>query len=132
MCAMCAVQVFDLWDSLRERLPVTPLDFRFYTNQPKNRFQGTNSARLCSLASRYNNPIPTRFLAPIDCLKIPAQLDKTHIHTHTLLEVEAWEELCTLYTFIVQPRTYALGIEIGWNHLRTRRLQFMPMSRPDL
>jgi hypothetical protein len=34
--------------------------------KPKNRFQGTNSAR-------YDNPIPTRFLAPLDCLKIPAQ-----------------------------------------------------------
>jgi hypothetical protein len=32
-----------------------------------------NSASLCSLASRYNNPIPPRFLAPIDSLKIPAQ-----------------------------------------------------------
>ncbi len=32
-----------------------------------------NSASLCSLAGRYNNPIPTRFLAPIGCLKIPAQ-----------------------------------------------------------
>ena len=28
---------------------------------------------MCSLACRYDNPIPTRFLAPIDCLKIPAQ-----------------------------------------------------------
>ncbi len=27
----------------------------------------------CSLAGRYDNPIPTWFLAPIDCLKIPAQ-----------------------------------------------------------
>jgi len=27
---------------------------------------------LCSLAGRYDNPIPPRFLAPIDCLKIPA------------------------------------------------------------
>jgi hypothetical protein len=26
-----------------------------------------------SLAGRYDNPIPTRFLAPTDCLKIPAQ-----------------------------------------------------------
>ncbi len=26
-----------------------------------------------SLAGRYNNPIPSRFLAPIDCLKIPVQ-----------------------------------------------------------
>ncbi len=33
-----------------------------------------NSASLCILAGRYDNPIPTRFLAPIDCLKIPALL----------------------------------------------------------
>jgi hypothetical protein len=32
-----------------------------------------NSASLCRLADRYDNSIPTRFLAPIDCLKIPAQ-----------------------------------------------------------
>ncbi len=38
-----------------------------------NRFQGTISARLCSLAGRYGNPIPSRFLSPKDCLKIPAQ-----------------------------------------------------------
>ncbi len=29
--------------------------------EPKNRFQGANSARLCSLAGRYDNPIPSRF-----------------------------------------------------------------------
>ncbi len=40
--------------------------------EPRNRFQGMNSASLCSLAGRYGNPIPIRFLAPIDCLKIPA------------------------------------------------------------
>jgi hypothetical protein len=28
-----------------------------------------NSTSLCSLAGRYGNLIPTRFLAPIDCLK---------------------------------------------------------------
>jgi hypothetical protein len=44
--------------------------------EPKNRFQETNSARLCSQAGRYDNPIPTRFLAPVDCLKIPAQDQK--------------------------------------------------------
>jgi hypothetical protein len=32
-----------------------------------------NSASLCSLAGRFDNPIPPRFLAPIDSLKIPAQ-----------------------------------------------------------
>jgi len=43
----------------------------FWTfKEPKKRFQRTNSARLCSLAGRYDNPIPTRFLAPKDCLKI--------------------------------------------------------------
>ncbi len=36
------------------------------------RIQGTNSARLCSLVGRYYNPTPTRFLAPIDFLKIAA------------------------------------------------------------
>ncbi len=36
-----------------------------------------NSASLCSLAGRYNNPIPPRFLAPKDCLKIPALGTKT-------------------------------------------------------
>ncbi len=48
---------------------------RVWSSEPeflKNRFQGVNSARLCSLAGRYDNPIPTRFLAPIDCLKIAA------------------------------------------------------------
>ncbi len=40
--------------------------------EPRNLFRGMNSASLCSLAGRYDNPIPTRFLAPIDCLKIPA------------------------------------------------------------
>jgi hypothetical protein len=42
--------------------------------EPRNRFQGMNSASLCSLAGRYDNPIPPRFLDPIDSLKIPALL----------------------------------------------------------
>ncbi len=42
---------------------------------PRNWFQGMNFASLSSLAGRYDNPIPLRFLAPIiDFLKIPAQL----------------------------------------------------------
>ncbi len=39
---------------------------------PKNWVQGTNSASLCILAGQYDNPIPNRFLATRDCLKIPA------------------------------------------------------------
>ncbi len=37
--------------------------------EPRNRCQGINSASLCSMAGRYDNPIPTRCLAPIDFLK---------------------------------------------------------------
>ncbi len=47
----------------------------FWTSkEPKNQFQGTNSARLCSLAGRYDNPVSTRFLVHTDCWQIPAQL----------------------------------------------------------
>jgi hypothetical protein len=34
---------------------------------PRNEFR-----QPCSLAGRYDNPLPPRFLAPIDSLKIPA------------------------------------------------------------
>jgi hypothetical protein len=44
--------------------------------EPRNQFQGIDSASLCSLAGRYDNHIPTRFLAPIDCVKILAQATK--------------------------------------------------------
>jgi hypothetical protein len=52
-------------------LCVVTVDFLTF-KEPKNRFQGTNSARLCGLADRYDKPIPTRFLDPLDCLKIRA------------------------------------------------------------
>jgi hypothetical protein len=42
--------------------------------EPRNRFQGIDSACLCSPACRYDTPIFTRFLAHIDCYKIPALL----------------------------------------------------------
>ncbi len=58
------------------------LSSNFHTfKEPKNRFQGTNSTRLCSLAGRYDNPIPNRFLVPIDCLKKQA-LDFFQNHYH--------------------------------------------------
>ncbi len=37
----------------------------------RNGFQGIDSASLCSLVGRYDNPFPTRLLAPIDCSEIP-------------------------------------------------------------
>jgi hypothetical protein len=50
--------------------------------EPRNRCQGINSASLCSLAGRYDNPIPSRCLAPIEFLKIPAHssIPSTHCH----------------------------------------------------
>jgi hypothetical protein len=37
-----------------------------------NRFQGINSPAYVAWRAGTTSPIPTRFLAPIDCLKIPA------------------------------------------------------------
>ncbi len=45
--------------------------------------ESINSASLCNLAGRYDNPIPTRCLAPIDCLKITAQ--SSDIHEYRIL-----------------------------------------------
>jgi hypothetical protein len=53
------------WQSCRVRI------FKRFM-EPRNRFQGMNFASLCSLAGRYDNPIPPWFLVPIDSLKIPA------------------------------------------------------------
>ncbi len=54
-------------------LPSSQQSPNFQTfKEPKNWFQGTNYARMCSLADRYDNHIPTRFIAPIDCFTIPA------------------------------------------------------------
>jgi hypothetical protein len=50
--------------------------------EPRNRFSGINSASLCSLAGRYDIPLPTRCLAPIDFLKMPA--------LHRLSELIPW------------------------------------------
>jgi hypothetical protein len=46
-----------------------------------------NSASLCCLAGRYDNPFPTRCLAPIDYLKIPAQYLKQD-SMHQIPEME--------------------------------------------
>jgi hypothetical protein len=79
--------------------------------EPRNRFQGISSSSLCSLAGRYDNPIPTRFLAPIDCLKIPALLSLASrtpfcfcnllTNTSLFLQNGFWPQFCSalqLYT----------------------------------
>ncbi len=47
--------------------------------ESRNRFQRISSASLYNLAGLYDKPISTRFLAPIDCLKIPAQESTAHV-----------------------------------------------------
>ncbi len=48
--------------------------------EPRNRFQGMNSASLCSLAGRYDNPIPTRCPALIDFFKNSSSSRHQHIN----------------------------------------------------
>ncbi len=59
--------------------------------EPRNRFHGTDSASLCSLAGRYDHPTPTRFLAPIDCSKIPALASLSAANQQTDLHVDKYK-----------------------------------------
>ncbi len=52
---------------------------------PRNWFQKINSASLCSLAGRYDNPIPPRFLDPVDSLKIPAYMPKGGLYVNEII-----------------------------------------------
>jgi hypothetical protein len=50
------------------------------------RFTNTGSG------GRYDNPIPTRFLAPIDCLKIPALLMSRPVGGLKLSSISAFKD----------------------------------------
>jgi hypothetical protein len=73
----------------------------------RNWFQGMNSASLCSLAGRYDNHIPPRFLAPIDFFKnsssdvcqVPARFSTAFLLTHTA-ELSALKNTSTIYNII--------------------------------
>jgi hypothetical protein len=47
--------------------------------EPQESIPRINSANLCSLAARYDNPIPTRFLVPIVGLKLPPPVTILHL-----------------------------------------------------
>ncbi len=75
-CAAPIVHSFILPPSFCSRNGMCPafhtLDLSPYFKtfmEPRNRFQGNYSASQCSLAGQYDNPTPTRFLAPIDLKK---------------------------------------------------------------
>jgi hypothetical protein len=66
-----------------------PEFLNFYGAKEMEWFEGNNSTSLCSLAGRYDNPIPNRFLTPIDCFKIPALV--YHI-VHYMPHIEIHQE----------------------------------------
>jgi hypothetical protein len=81
---------------------------------PMNRFQGIDSASLCSLAGRYHNPIHNWFLVLIDCLKIPALVNTSQ---EKILVQFLYKSICSLnvptffYIFYIFPgrqRPYCL------------------------
>jgi hypothetical protein len=53
---------------------------------PRNEFRQP----ICSLEGRYDNPIPPRFLAPIDFLKIPALECKATLAYTFLIRIHRW------------------------------------------
>jgi hypothetical protein len=70
-----------------ESIPRPIVGLKFPTQNP-----GINSVSLCSLAGRYDNNIPTRFLAPIKCLKISALTVHTclYIKLQWILNLRNW------------------------------------------
>ena len=79
------VEVYEVWKRvkllvLKDQSHDTNIfsEGRYFLSRDGNfkllRISGIDSASLRSQAGRYDNPIPTRFLAPIDSLKIPALL----------------------------------------------------------
>ncbi len=77
-------------------------------SMPRHQFR---QPMYCSLAGRYDNPIPTRCLAPIDFLKIPVPeiidpvFTKTSQNARFLLSEN--ERLCLFSCFRAQLRTEA-------------------------
>ncbi len=60
-----------------------------------------NSASLCSLAGRYDNLIPPRFLVPIDSLKIPSQ-NKSGAQLLYFVRSICWGIRCSLQVVFCQ------------------------------
>ncbi len=87
--------------------------------EPRNRFQGIDSASLCSLAGRFENPIPTRFLAPIDCSIIPALVIQE--------EIDDDNSVLPFYELFILGASLSLMSKLGANiesDQSTRRLLY--------
>ncbi len=64
---------------------------------------------LCSLAGRYDNPIPTRFLVPIDCLKFQHWLNRL-AESESKCCMSMKTEFCVLVHTTGNPRIFNLII----------------------
>jgi hypothetical protein len=57
---------------------------------------------LCSLPGRYDNPVPTRFLSPIDCYKkiLAVTVGKTVLNktSNTLMVIDN-DDICLLFYY---------------------------------
>jgi hypothetical protein len=83
-----------------------------------------NSASLCGLAGRYDNPLPPRCLAPIDSLKIPAQSARLFLQSSELESPHllARKRLCPPPPPLAPGGKHSLAGEgCGWVPIRTRR-----------
>jgi hypothetical protein len=75
---------------------------------PRNRFKGINSASLCCLAGRYDNPIPTLFLDTIDRFKIPAL--NTQSGSNGKLVSSYWLKFAALRLFVETMPIYEVVV----------------------
>ncbi len=66
---------------------------------PRNRFRQP----LQPVAGRYDNPIPTRFLVPIDCSKISAQILSCHKLIGPEKEKKQQRHLISFFAGVILP-----------------------------
>ncbi len=105
---------YSLLDAMTLRPETVFLNFE----EHRNRLQGIDSASQCSLSGgRYDNPLPTRFLSPIDCSKIPAQLAFYVCLTYFRLQSFQSKNIPTVWAKRTLDRTYfvLLRVGLGWS-----------------
>jgi hypothetical protein len=91
------------WDRLLGFLNVYKLRARIFKLL---RSPGIDSACLCSLAGRYDNPIHTRFPSPMDCSKIPAQTPLSCglvIRLQVVRPQEVWSSIYHSIPYVAAP-----------------------------
>ncbi len=109
------------WSSF---ISFTSLSYHQIQKEPRNRSIPRNQFRqpmYCTLAGRYDNPIPTWFLAPIDCLKIPARVprrrEKADVRCDVFVSWAPPVSSCLIKIHSLQPGCHA-WCHAWWCHVR--------------